>query len=83
MGVGVMLGGFVSMMFRMRVVAMRNVSVVAGFFVVTSFVMLGGFEMMLGRVRVMLSRFFVMFGSSVCHFILLSRLDFDKPPQTW
>jgi hypothetical protein len=57
---GVMAAGLSMVMFGMAGVTMRAVGMVRGFFVIASFVMLGGFTMMLGRMLVMFGSLLVM-----------------------
>ena len=61
------LGGLVSVMFRMGVMPVRNVSVMSGLFVIAGFVMLSGFVMVAGGMLVMRSGMLVMFSSFFGH----------------
>jgi hypothetical protein len=71
-GLYVMLGGFLGVFGRMGVVALRQVSVMGGCFVVALFMMLGGFVVMARSVLVMLRCLLVMLGCFVGHGELLS-----------
>jgi hypothetical protein len=62
MRLGMMLGGFVRMMFGMHAVAVRDMRMMAGKMMLAFFVMLGGFAMMLGGLFVMVGGRFVVFG---------------------
>ena len=66
-----MLAGFPGILFRLRRVPLRGMSMVGGFFVVILFVMLGRVAMMLRRLVVMVGRGLVMF-----HYLLLRPLSF-------
>ena len=55
------------MFFGVAGVAMRAVGVVSGLFVITGFMMLGGFAVMLGGVLVMFGRLVVMVDCVVAH----------------
>jgi hypothetical protein len=57
---GMMLTGFLGVMLGLNVVAMRDVGMVTGFLVVTSFVMLGSHAMMFGGVIMVLRGFMMM-----------------------
>jgi hypothetical protein len=55
--IGVVLGGFFGVMIRVCAVAVRDVGVVAGLFVISRLMMLGGGAMVLRGVLVMLGCF--------------------------
>jgi hypothetical protein len=70
----VVLRGLVGMVRRMHAVAVRQMGMMRGFFVVTAFIVLGGLAMMLGGVLVMLGSGVMMILMRLGHRILLSRM---------
>ena len=60
-------GGFVSVMMGVDVVAMRQVRMVGGLFMMARFMVLGRFFVMMLGESVMLRRFVVVFGSLFRH----------------
>ena len=64
--VGVLLAGFLGMLHRVQVMAMRDMGVMAGFFVVLGAVVLRRLAMVLGGGLVMLGSLCVMFGQQAC-----------------
>ena len=63
---GVVLGGFLTVVTRVQAVGMRHMRMMAGLFVVARLVMLGGFTVMTRRVLVMLGCGFVVIAAFVC-----------------
>jgi hypothetical protein len=64
---GVVLGRFFGVVFFLQVMTVRQMSVVAGLFVVTCFVMLGGGQMVLGRLLMMFGCLTMMFRALIRH----------------
>ena len=61
------LAGFTAMMLGMQCVAVRNVGMMAGFFVVAGLMVSGGFAVVFGCGFVMIGSFMMMIGAFVCH----------------
>jgi len=72
-GVGVMLGGFTGVMRRMQSMAMGDVRMVGGFFVVPLLVVMGSFAVVCGCMFVVFGGFSMVIGSFVLHRIFLFR----------
>jgi hypothetical protein len=64
---GVMLGRFFGVVFCLQVMTVRQMSVVAGLFGVTRFVMLGGAQMVFGRLLMMFGCLTMMFRALIRH----------------
>jgi hypothetical protein len=64
----VVLGGLFGMVFGMQMMAMRDVGMVGGLFMIAGFMMLGGFSVVLAGFFVVLGGLLVMFNNGVCHF---------------
>jgi hypothetical protein len=73
---GVMTAGLIMVMFGMAGVTMRAVGMVRRFFMIASFVILGGFTVMLGRMLVMFGGLLVMLDARMVVHVLLSRFGF-------
>ena len=69
-----MLGGFFRVVIGVQVVTMRDVGMMAGFFMVPACVMLGGFFVMSGRVFIMLRSFSMMFCAFFTHRVTIEGL---------
>jgi hypothetical protein len=65
--VGMVLAGLAAVMGCMQRMAVRNVRVMTGAFVVAGFMMRSGFAVMFGCGFVMLGSLIMMFGAFVCH----------------
>jgi hypothetical protein len=65
--VGVVLAGFFAVMRRVQRMAVRNVSVMSGAFVITGFIMSSGFAVMFGCGFMMMGSLMMMVGAFVCH----------------
>jgi hypothetical protein len=63
----VVLGGFFGVVFRLHVMTVREMGVVAGLFVVARFVMLGRGQMLLRRMLMMFRRLTMMFSALFRH----------------
>ena len=68
---GVMLGGFAGVMRRMQSMAVRDMRMVRGRFVISLLVVMSSFAVVLGCMFVVLGGFQMMFGSFVVHRIIL------------
>ncbi len=75
----VVLRGLVGMVRGMHAVAMRQMGVMRGLFVVAALVVLGGLAMVLGGVLVMLGGGMVMILMRLSHRNLLSRMPWPGP----
>jgi hypothetical protein len=71
---GVMLCGFFRVVIGVQVVTMRDVGMMAGFFMVPACVMLGRFFVMSGRVFIMLRSFSMMFCAFFTHRVTIEGL---------
>jgi hypothetical protein len=78
--VSVVLGSFFCMMFGMKMMTLGDVRMVGSLFMITSFMMLGGFFVVLRRVSVVLGSHFVMLVNCICHFLFPLLSGFVNTP---